>query len=118
MECLLVSACMMIHFDSYVQIGKMEANLTSWKTETVQKRLDHPVLSFFSNFKVLHLYDLIVKGGQEPLSHELIGCMIFARGIDSEGTELVKKVSIKPNCDYLKVTSPTLLDRNRTDLFY
>ena len=72
----------------------MKSDLDSWKVETIEKRLKHPVLSLFSNFKILRLYDLMVDHNGPLLVHELIGCMMFAvNGIDLESAKAIKNVS-------------------------
>ncbi len=74
----------------------MKANLDSWKAETVEKRLKHPVLSLFSNFKILSLYDLMKDRNIQRLVHDLIGSMIFVvDGIDLEKAKAINNVSNK-----------------------
>ena len=71
----------------------MRTNLNSWKSETVEKRLKHPVLSFFSNFKVLKLYDMMINEKKGFLWNELCGSLLFADGADSQKEIIIKDVS-------------------------
>ena len=82
----------------------MKCDLAFWQTESSLKRQNFPILSKFSNFKILQLYDMMVNRRTKLLAHELIGSMIFADGI-KRNHSVVKNVNLlltllMHNCSY------------------